>query len=53
MGLGQLKDLLGIVAVILTYTIVTASYPVTWGIANGIFAVILLIRRRQLGKTAG
>ncbi len=31
-----------------TYTIVTAAYPVAWVFANGIFAVILLIRRRQV-----
>jgi hypothetical protein len=31
-----------------TYTIVTAAYPITWAFANGIFGVILLIRRKQL-----
>lgn len=31
-----------------TYTIVTAAYPISWAFANGIFGLILLIRRRQL-----
>jgi hypothetical protein len=31
-----------------TYTIVTAAYPITWAFANGVFGVILLVRRQQL-----
>ncbi len=29
------------------YTIVTALYPVTWVIANGLFSVFLILRRKQ------
>ena len=30
------------------YTIVTALYPVTWVIANGLFSIFLISRRKQL-----
>ena len=30
------------------YSIVTWLYPVTWTLANGLFSIILLIRRRKL-----
>lgn len=30
------------------YTIVTALYPVAWFFGNGLFAIMLLVRRRQL-----
>ena len=30
------------------YTIITALYPVAWLFANGLFAAVLLIRRKQL-----
>ena len=30
------------------YTIVTALYPITWIIANGIFSIFLVVRRKQL-----
>lgn len=30
------------------YTIVTALYPVTWVIANGLFSIFLIYRRKQL-----
>ncbi len=33
-----------------TYTIVTALYPVTWLLANGLFSVLLVVRRNQLAK---
>jgi hypothetical protein len=33
-----------------TYTIVTAAYPIAWAFANGLFAVILLIRRKQISE---
>lgn len=33
-----------------TYTVVTAAYPITWAFANGIFGVILLVRRKQLAS---
>lgn len=36
------------VAALQTYTIITAAYPISWAFANGIFGVILLVRRRQL-----
>ncbi|MFA5932710.1 MAG: hypothetical protein WCV81_00420 [Microgenomates group bacterium] len=32
------------------YSIVTWLYPLTWVVANGLFSVILIIRRKQLGK---
>ena len=34
-----------------TYSITTALYPVVWIFGNGIFALILLIRRQQIRKT--
>ena len=33
-----------------TYSIVTTAYPVAWALSNGLFAALLLIRRRQLNK---
>jgi hypothetical protein len=30
------------------YTIITSLYPVTWILANGLFSVMLIIRRKQL-----
>lgn len=30
------------------YTIVTSLYPITWIVANGLFSVYLIIRRRQI-----
>lgn len=32
------------------YNIVTWLYPASWTIANGLFSVMLIIRRKQLGK---
>ncbi|MBF8250371.1 MAG: hypothetical protein HW400_972 [Candidatus Levybacteria bacterium] len=32
------------------YNIVTWLYPVTWVFTNGLFSLILIIRRRQVGK---
>ena len=32
------------------YSIVTALYPATWLVANGLFAVLLLVRRKQVPK---
>lgn len=32
------------------YSIVTAFYPISWLIANGLFAAMLVIRRKQLSK---
>lgn len=32
------------------YSIVTAFYPISWLIANGVFAVMLVIRRKQVSK---
>jgi hypothetical protein len=40
---------LGIIA-LQNYSIITALYPVSWLFANGIFSIILIIRRRQLTK---
>ena len=33
-----------------SYTIVTWLYPATWIIADGLFSVLLIIRRKQIGK---
>ena len=32
------------------YTIITALYPITWFLANGLFAILLILRRKQLAK---
>jgi hypothetical protein len=32
------------------YTIITALYPTTWFLANGLFAILLILRRKQLSK---
>lgn len=32
------------------YSIVTWLYPATWVIANGLFSIMLIIRRKQVGK---
>ena len=32
------------------YNIVTWLYPLSWTIANGLFSVMLIIRRKQVGK---
>ena len=33
-----------------TYTVVTYLYPVAWLFANGLFSVLLIVRRSQVGK---
>lgn len=35
------------------FTLLTASYPVAWLLGNGLFAVMLLMRRKQLGGEVG
>jgi len=32
------------------YSIITWLYPATWVIANGLFSIMLIIRRKQIGK---
>lgn len=32
------------------YSIITWLYPATWTFANGLFSLLLVIRRKQLGK---
>jgi len=32
------------------YSVVTWLYPVTWALANGLFAVMLVVRRKQLSQ---
>jgi uncharacterized protein with PQ loop repeat len=34
------------------YTLVTALYPVTWVIANGLFSIFLISRRKQLATAS-
>jgi len=38
------------IAALQQYSIITWLYPVTWTIANAVFALILVIRRRQVSK---
>ncbi len=45
-----LRFALGILA-LYQYTIITSLYPITWLMANGLFAVMLIVRRKQLGVT--
>lgn len=33
------------------YTVITALYPTTWFLANGLFAILLILRRKQLTKS--
>lgn len=35
------------------YTLITSLYPITWVIANGLFSVYLLVRRRRIDQTPG
>lgn len=32
------------------YTIITALYPIVWAFGNGLFALLLLLRRKQVSK---
>lgn len=34
------------------YTVITALYPVTWMVANALFALVLVLRRRAIGHGA-
>jgi hypothetical protein len=45
--LNSLRFALGIFA-LQQYSIVTAVYPITWFFANGLFALLLLFRRKQV-----
>lgn len=33
------------------YSLITALYPVSWVIANGLFAIMLIVRRKQVPQT--
>lgn len=35
------------------FTLLTASYPIVWLLGNGLFALMLLMRRKQLGGEVG
>jgi uncharacterized protein with PQ loop repeat len=35
------------------YTIVTALYPITWVVANGLFSIFLILRRGKVGSSIG
>jgi hypothetical protein len=48
--MNTLRFTLGVMA-LQNYSIITALYPVTWLFANGIFSIILTVRRKQLQKT--
>lgn len=48
-GLNSFRHALGILA-LQQYSIVTWLYPVTWTVANSLFSVMLIIRRRQVEK---
>ncbi len=34
------------------YTLITALYPITWMLANGLFALLLTMRRKSVGPVA-
>jgi hypothetical protein len=34
------------------YTVVTSLYPFTWIVANGLFSIFLIVRRRQLSLSS-
>ena len=48
-GLNSFRHSLGILA-LQQYSIVTWLYPVTWAVANSLFSMMLIIRRRQVGR---
>lgn len=48
-GLSTFRFAIGIYA-LEAYTAVTYFYPVAWLFANGLFSVLLLVRRKQVGK---
>ena len=33
------------------YTIITSLYPITWILANGLFSILLIIRRKQISNS--
>lgn len=35
------------------YTLITTLYPITWVIANGLFSVYLIVRRRNTSSSSG
>lgn len=45
--LNSLRFLLAVIA-LQHYSIITALYPITWMFANGLFGVLLMIRRRKI-----
>lgn len=47
--LNTLRFVLAVIALQI-YTVPTALYPVAWILGNGLFGLLLLVRRRQLGK---
>jgi hypothetical protein len=49
--LNSFRFALGIIA-LQQYSLVTALYPITWFFANGLFALLLLLRRRQLAAVS-
>jgi hypothetical protein len=48
-GLNTFSFAIGIYA-LQAYTIVTYLYPVAWFLATGLFSILLIIRRKQIGK---
>jgi hypothetical protein len=36
------------IAALESYNVLTCLYPITWALANGLFAVMLVVRRKQL-----
>ena len=48
-GLNTFRFVIGIYA-LETLTVVTYLYPVAWLFANGLFSVLLIVRRKQVGK---
>jgi hypothetical protein len=50
-AIGVLRHALSIVA-LSRYTIVTALFPVTWVMANLLFSIVLIVRRRQVADVS-
>ena len=46
--LGAVRHALGLLA-LSSYTFVTVLFPLTWAIANTLFSITLILRRRRIG----
>ena len=48
-GMNTFRFSLGLLA-LKNYSLVTVLYPLTWLIANGLFSIFLIVRRRQVAR---